>query len=287
MSLLLVFSGTPAFAIGGGSGGAPDGMMCLTPVLETSYLAVRLEIAATEALAGVRWYNNDAQAVFPKVLLANGQDLDAPSLDGALEVAALVPGESDAWSSLQLEEPIASSASGLYVVFQLPANVPRTGVGEGTGPGFGYRQESQAEPVYVSADGADWAKLNAGYRLLVDPIVVQREPGMAVLSAPGGSRPQSGGPPRPSGVTSVFPNPANPEVHIEFAVGVAGRVSLLVYDLRGREVKRLLSAEFSPGVYGIDWNGRDSQGQAVASGLYFVLLRDRTGQSSRPLTLVR
>ncbi len=46
------------------------------------------------------------------------------------------------------------------------------------------------------------------------------------------------------------------------------RVSLAVYDLRGRTVKRLLDGDVGPGQAGVAWAGDDAAGHAVEPGLY-------------------
>ncbi|HLA40071.1 MAG TPA: FlgD immunoglobulin-like domain containing protein, partial [Candidatus Glassbacteria bacterium] len=49
-------------------------------------------------------------------------------------------------------------------------------------------------------------------------------------------------------------------------------VKLAVYDLRGRRVTTLLSGERGEGIYSLQWDGRDSSGRRVASGVYFLRL---------------
>jgi hypothetical protein len=57
-----------------------------------------------------------------------------------------------------------------------------------------------------------------------------------------------------------------------------GDLSLAVYDLRGRLVRELVSAEsWSAGTRQIVWDGRDNNGRIAASGVYLV--RGRSGQA--------
>jgi len=46
-----------------------------------------------------------------------------------------------------------------------------------------------------------------------------------------------------------------------------------VYDLRGRELKRLVDRFQGPGRYELTWRGTDDKGRRVASGVYLYLLR--------------
>ena len=66
----------------------------------------------------------------------------------------------------------------------------------------------------------------------------------------------------------VFPNPGSGQFHFRLHDGDPGRLGdLLVYDLRGRLVKRL---RVLPGEKSLGWDGRDSHGRAVAAGTYLV-----------------
>ena len=76
------------------------------------------------------------------------------------------------------------------------------------------------------------------------------------------------------------PNPFNPSTTIGFTVGSPGNVQLRILDIKGRVVRRILSRFFESGRYDAEWNGRDSQGERVASGVYFSVLE----QSGEVLT---
>jgi hypothetical protein len=68
------------------------------------------------------------------------------------------------------------------------------------------------------------------------------------------------------------PNPFNPLTTIRFSVKQAGQVSLVVYDVRGREVRRLVDGVREAGEHSVAWNGVDGVGRAVSSGIYFYRL---------------
>lgn len=71
-----------------------------------------------------------------------------------------------------------------------------------------------------------------------------------------------------------YPNPFNPGTTIRFILNHSNRVSLTVYDLSGKEVIKLIDAQFlSTGEYEIEWNGRNQKGGDVASGMYFYQLK--------------
>ena len=86
---------------------------------------------------------------------------------------------------------------------------------------------------------------------------------------------------------SVSPNPFNPTTEIKFAVTQSGHVSLELYDIRGRIVRRLVDAFCNPGVQSTTWNGRDDAGRAVPSGTYFARLGAGSEWMVERLTLLR
>ena len=70
-----------------------------------------------------------------------------------------------------------------------------------------------------------------------------------------------------------YPNPFNPATIIRYDLPQAGWLTLVVYDVLGRQVKTLLSDFAEPGSKTITWNGTDDDGQAAGTGLYLYQLR--------------
>ncbi|MFC1537662.1 PQQ-binding-like beta-propeller repeat protein, partial [Gemmatimonadota bacterium] len=68
-----------------------------------------------------------------------------------------------------------------------------------------------------------------------------------------------------------YPNPFNPTTTINYAVpeGKTVKVTLKVYNLRGRLVATLVDDEREAGNYSVFWSGTDQNGRQVASGVYF------------------
>jgi len=67
-----------------------------------------------------------------------------------------------------------------------------------------------------------------------------------------------------------FPNPFNPETAIRFGLPQPSVVTLKIFDLVGREIATLLNrVELPMGRHQRMWDGRDAQGSAVMSGIYF------------------
>ncbi|MBI9031747.1 T9SS type A sorting domain-containing protein [bacterium] len=74
-------------------------------------------------------------------------------------------------------------------------------------------------------------------------------------------------------IESNYPNPFNPETTISYSIPKDGKVLVSVYNLKGQKVKQLLNDHVIAGRHKVIWDGRNSQGQYVSSGLYFVKIK--------------
>jgi hypothetical protein len=94
-------------------------------------------------------------------------------------------------------------------------------------------------------------------------------------------------------LAAIRPNPARGPVHVFLELGRAGMVQMQVYDLRGRRVREwALRGESTAGERVLVWDGRDSSGRGVASGVYvfranLVLGDGRIASDSGRFTLLR
>lgn len=83
------------------------------------------------------------------------------------------------------------------------------------------------------------------------------------------------------------PNPFNPRTVIRYELAQAGPVELSIHDVRGRLVRRLENGPRPAGSHELIWNGTDSAGRGVASGVYFVRLVSSSYRAEQKVTLVR
>lgn len=67
-----------------------------------------------------------------------------------------------------------------------------------------------------------------------------------------------------------YPNPFNPVTRIDYVLARGGQASVRVFDLRGRLVRELVDGFLAAGPGSVVWDGRNRDGQAAASGVYFV-----------------
>ncbi len=81
--------------------------------------------------------------------------------------------------------------------------------------------------------------------------------------------------PRPTRttVTSVSPNPFNPETTINFTLGESSAPTITIYDVAGRLIRGMDLGLQSAGPHASVWDGRDNQGNSLASGIYFIVFR--------------
>jgi ELWxxDGT repeat protein len=68
------------------------------------------------------------------------------------------------------------------------------------------------------------------------------------------------------------PNPFNPTTVVRYDLARAGHVTLSVYNVRGALVKTLENRPQPRGRHEVRWHGDDSEGRAVATGVYFYRL---------------
>jgi C1A family cysteine protease/putative hemolysin len=84
------------------------------------------------------------------------------------------------------------------------------------------------------------------------------------------------------------PNPFNPVTTIRYELPAPEVVSLAIYDISGRLVRRLVDAERrSEGPHTASWDGRDEAGQRVAAGVYFYRLEGEEKTLTRKMILVK
>ncbi len=85
----------------------------------------------------------------------------------------------------------------------------------------------------------------------------------------------------------AFPNPFNPRTTIRFEVSEQAHIQLGIFDVAGRRVKVLVDEILPPGHHEKLWDGRDSRGSGVASGVYFLRMESPGGVDFQKVVLTR
>jgi photosystem II stability/assembly factor-like uncharacterized protein len=126
--------------------------------------------------------------------------------------------------------------------------------------------ESQYNSIAVDKAGYLWIA-GSGRIYTNSPLVSVRETGSAM--------------PGNYSLSQNYPNPFNPSTTIAFTVGNAGRVSLKVYDILGREAVTLIDKEMVSGSYNVEFNA------GLSSGVYFYTLKAGNFSSTKKMVILK
>jgi len=89
-----------------------------------------------------------------------------------------------------------------------------------------------------------------------------------------------------------YPNPFNPETWIPYQLAVASDVSISIYSADGQLVRMLALGHQPVGVYesrvrAAYWDGRNTVGESVASGVYFYTLTAGDFTATRKMLILK
>lgn len=87
-----------------------------------------------------------------------------------------------------------------------------------------------------------------------------------------------------------YPNPFNPTTTIRYsiaAVDANAKVSLVIFNQLGQQVRVLSDVAQTPGAHQVVWDARNDAGTAVASGIYLYRLTQGEKQVTRKMLLLR
>jgi hypothetical protein len=71
---------------------------------------------------------------------------------------------------------------------------------------------------------------------------------------------------------SAFPNPFNATARISYRLANAGRISIVIYNILGQQVLKLVDKDLEVGNHEVVWDGKDKYGTMVPSGMYLCRL---------------
>jgi hypothetical protein len=84
-----------------------------------------------------------------------------------------------------------------------------------------------------------------------------------------------------------YPNPFNPTTQIRFTIPEHATVQLEVFDITGRKITTLLNEERSAGRYTIVWDGRNTSGHIVSSGMYLYRITAGSFEETKRMVFVK
>ena len=84
-----------------------------------------------------------------------------------------------------------------------------------------------------------------------------------------------------------YPNPFNPQTTIGFTLATASNAKVVIYNLLGEVVRVLKDDLITPGYHHVQWDGKDSYGSYVSSGVYFYTLEGEHITDTRKMIMLR
>jgi flagellar hook assembly protein FlgD len=85
-------------------------------------------------------------------------------------------------------------------------------------------------------------------------------------------------------ISQNYPNPFNPTTSIKYQLPQTSDVRLLIYNVLGQKVRTLVNNQIEAGYHSVIWDGRNDEGNAVASGVY--IYRFEAGKFTRTMKLM-
>ncbi len=134
---------------------------------------------------------------------------------------------------------------------------------------------STAGEVLVGPSEGEHTRTQSGFLV----VVLRRQAPLAVDEV--------GGLPSAYALHQNYPNPFNPSTTLRFDLPAAADIHIVVYDLLGREVVRLVEQRLEAGYHQLVWNGRDRSGREVPTGMYIVLMATPEYRKSIKLVLLK
>jgi len=93
----------------------------------------------------------------------------------------------------------------------------------------------------------------------------------------------------PSGfsLSQNYPNPFNPATSFQFSLSKPAYVKIEIFNIVGQRVRRLVDEKMMPGVYVVDWDGKDERGNPVSSGIYFYRMQAGDFSDMKKMVLLK
>ena len=84
-----------------------------------------------------------------------------------------------------------------------------------------------------------------------------------------------------------YPNPFNPITKIDYTLPIRSLVSISIYNVLGHEVRRLVNEVRDYGYHTAEWDGKDNNGNDVASGVYFTTMVSKSYIQTKKMLLLK
>ena len=84
-----------------------------------------------------------------------------------------------------------------------------------------------------------------------------------------------------------YPNPFNPTTTLRYDTPESGTVSILIYDMMGRQIRTLVNENVSAGYHFVQWDGTNETGSPVAAGVYIYSLNSGSFRAIKKMILLK
>ena len=88
-------------------------------------------------------------------------------------------------------------------------------------------------------------------------------------------------------LSNNLPNPFNSETVISFGLSQPAQVTIEIFNILGQKVKTLINGQMPIGYHRASWDGKDSKGKKVATGIYFYKMRAGDFSDIKKMSLVK
>ena len=85
----------------------------------------------------------------------------------------------------------------------------------------------------------------------------------------------------------AYPNPFNPHTTITYSLPQVDHVRLIVYDINGNLVRKLVNGVENPGIKNVVWDSKNEFGEDVPSGMYIYTFQAANFKRSKKILLIR
>ena len=207
----------------------------------------------------------------PFYFTVNGYTNGAPGdiLEGGEAVEGIM-GE-NGWAVSELADGPTITSGSFSIVYHWYEDTP-------SNPGLGYDSNSLYYRSFYYLEGYGWNAYNYGEFML-----------RAVVVTPTGIEEIDGDGAHPVSFELLgnYPNPFNPTTEIQFLAPEAGNVRIDVYNVTGQLVKTVLNEYVAAGIKTVTWDGTNSNGAAVNSGVYFTKMTTANSVETKKMLLVK
>jgi hypothetical protein len=93
--------------------------------------------------------------------------------------------------------------------------------------------------------------------------------------------------PLTTAISQNYPNPFNIHTMVSFTLAKPGDVELIIYNIYGQRVTILVDGFCQAGIHELIWDGRNVNGNLVASGVYYYRLKVGDKSETRRMTLLK